>query len=89
MSDILTRLEIDRVLNAIDSPRILLILVDDEGQIEAAEKNLGPENTMLVCFSLAHELAQEIRSRHPEPERPSSKPAIVLPPEVQRKLRLL
>ena len=89
MSDLLSRLELDRVLNAIDSPRALVILVDDEGQIESADKGLGLENTMLVCFSLAHELAQEIRSRHPEPERPSSKPAIVLPPEVQRKLRLL
>jgi hypothetical protein len=85
----MARLELDRVLNAIDSPRALAIIIDDDGSIEMADKNLGPENCLLVLFSLAHELAQEIRSRQPVPEKPSHKPVIALPPEVERKLRLL
>jgi hypothetical protein len=89
MSDLLARLELDRVLNAIDARRAIVILVDDNDQAETADKNLGEENVLRVLFHLAYLMAQDIRARQPAPELPSSKPAIVLPPEVERKLRLL
>ena len=79
---------LNMLLDGIDAPRALVILVDDEGNIETAEKNLGPENMMLVCFSMAVQLAQEIKARRNIPDLPRqrAKPLIYLPPDLQRKL---
>ena len=89
MSDPQSKVTLDMLLDGIDAPRALVILVDDNGEIETADKNLGPENTMIVCFSLAYEIAQQLKaSRKDVPEVPThtNKPVIWLPPDLQRKL---
>lgn len=76
-----------------DVKHAMMILVDDDGNIETAEANLGPENMMLVCFSLACSIAQDLKSsgKYPadyptEHRNGKTKPLLYLPPDLQRKL---
>jgi hypothetical protein len=83
------KVELNMLLDSIDAPRALVILVDESGQIETADKNLGLENVMIVCFSLAYEIAQKIKADHhvePRPLTHNRKPVLYLPPDLQRKL---
>jgi hypothetical protein len=92
MTDAQEKAALDFVLDAIDVPRALVILVDEHGGIESGDKGLGPQNTMLVCFSLAHAIAQQLKAeapQQPQLARPPQRPLIYLPPDLQRKLDAL
>ncbi len=57
---------LDVLLSAVNAPHALVILVDEHGEIESADKNLGLQNVMLVCFSLAYEISQRLKAEAPQ-----------------------
>jgi hypothetical protein len=91
VTDAQQKAALDFVLGAIDAPRALVILVDENGEIESGDKGLGPQNTLLVCFSLAHAIAQQLKAEAPDQPMPKQgkRPLIYLPPDLQRKLDAL
>jgi len=81
--------ELDILLNSVAARRAVVILVDENGEIETVDRNLGLENVMLVCFSLAYEISQQLKAEAPQEPRVlthRNKPVIYLPPDLQRKL---
>jgi len=80
---------LDMLLSTVDAPHALVVLVDEHGEIESADKNLGLQNVMLVCFSLAYAISQQLKAESPQEPRVlthRNKPVIYLPPDLQRKL---
>jgi hypothetical protein len=81
---------LEMLLDRIDAPRALVVLVDKNGRIESGEKNLGSENVMIVCFDLAREIYEQLAPSHPEwvqPAQTDGKSMLWLPPGLNGRLR--
>lgn len=91
MPDSEEHVALERLVEAAPTRYAIVLLVGEDGSVASVSKNLSPENTMMVCFSLAQQIAQEIKAEHNLPDVPTNnhKPAIYLPPDLQRKLREL
>jgi hypothetical protein len=72
------RLDLDRVLNVIQAPAAVVILVSERGEIETAGKGVdNPAALFEICWSVAVQLAAELYEDLPDEQRQRAR--LVLP----------
>jgi hypothetical protein len=72
------RVDLERILNAVDARAALVILVGDNGELETAARGINnPEALFDICWSVARQIAAEIYDNMPAEQQRQAK--LVLP----------